>query len=392
MSVPASRGTAAFLAAVVADAATLGVHWVYAKAAITKAVETSSGDPLFQPIASSWHPNAKPGDASPYGEGMLVMASSLAAKGGKFCLPHFRDAYNKSFGPCGTFVGYCDKTTRGNIKNFLMAQGEEERFLYPSPAVDGRVKGAVFPVLTKLVEDYTGEELKQKVTETAQAAWADADAASLDWATGAAAAFDRLLRTRKLGADDNQSNALGKLIPVAVAYAGRPDFASVVEASIRATQDNEEAVGWFVPVARMVEAAVLGKATSGAEAVAAGLPHFEAPEQAYAVKQAAAMGAASEGSEEDPFDVVAKLGSACAASSTVPCIAYILSRHGGKPNLVTALKENALAGGENCARACAIGAILGAIEGGVPAELLAKVNPTVRTRAEAVAEKLVAAA
>jgi ADP-ribosylglycohydrolase len=389
MSSVASRAGSALLGCVTADAATLGLHWVYAKPAIQKAVEASGGDPLFQPMAAAWHTHARPGDVSPYGAGALVAADSLSAKGGNWSLPHFRDSWHKTFGPCGTFVGYCDKTTRGTVRAFLNAQAEEEKHLYPSPAVDPRVRGAVFPVLTRLVEDSTGEELSAKVEAVARGAWADADEASLGWAKGAAAAYDRLLRTRSIGADDDQSNALGKLVPVAAAYAGRDDFASVVEASIRATQDNEEAVAWFLPVARMIESAVLGTAATAAEALAAGLPHFS-PERAHAVRRAIAMGVASEGSEEDPFDVVAKLGASCAGANTVPCIAYLLSRHGGRPAFAQAVRENALAGGENCARACIIGAILAAMGDGVPAELLAKVNPGARERAVAAAGKLVA--
>jgi hypothetical protein len=212
--------------------------------------------------------------------------------------------------------------------------------------------------------------------------------ASLAAARTAAAGWDRLARA-PIGADDAQSNALGKLVPVAVAYAGDAGFAAAVEASIRATQDNDDAVGWLLPVARMIEAAVTGAATTGGAAVAAGLPHFS-DDRGAAVRAAVASAAAG----GDVWDAVAALGSACAVKNTVPVIAYILSRHGGDPDYATAVRENAGAGGDSAARACAIGAILAAARGAdsVPAEWLAAMDAATRARALDAAAKLAPAA
>jgi ADP-ribosylglycohydrolase len=219
----------------------------------------------------------------------------------------------------------------------------------------------MFPRFATLAEDNApGDALVAAAADACRAAVPDADEASLAWVRTASAAWGRLLND-PIGADDDQSNFLGKLVPVAARFAGSPDFARAVEESIRSTQDNDDAVAWGLPAARMVEAAVLGRARTGREAVEAALPHFS-KEQLVPVK--AALAAAESEPGEDPFDVVARLGASCNASMTVPVSVYFLARDKGDPGYAQALRANMLAGGESCARACLIGAVLGACKAG----------------------------
>lgn len=189
------------------------------------------------------------------------------------------------------------------------------------------------------------------------------------------------------------ADTIGKLISVAVAYAGHHDFASAVASSIRCTQDHDDAVAWFLPLARMVEAVVLGKATTPRQAVDAGLPHFKHPH----IERVNEAIVAASSTDSDAWDVVRKFGPGCASSSTVPNAIYMLLRHGGNPTYVQAIRENMLTGGESAARACFIGAILGGIHGigseaGVPQAWIDQVSLKYRQPLLEVAGKLVPAA
>ena len=75
-------------------------------------------------------------------------------------------------------------------------------------------------------------------------------------------------------------------------------------------------------------------------------------------------------------DAVGQLGRACPISQALPAVLWLVQHHG--QNFATATTENAMAGGDNCARALALGMLLGAAHGieAIPAEwregLLAK--------------------
>ena len=64
---------------------------------------------------------------------------------------------------------------------------------------------------------------------------------------------------------------------------------------------------------------------------------------------------------ENPVDAIAKLGPACSISSALPSVLYLAMKHGDDTE--TAFTENAMAGGDNCARGLALGILLGAANG-----------------------------
>jgi len=77
------------------------------------------------------------------------------------------------------------------------------------------------------------------------------------------------------GADDYQADCFAKAVPLACAFAGRPEMLVHVESVVRSTQDTDEAVAFGCAAARVLEACILGHAHSAAEAievVAASLP------------------------------------------------------------------------------------------------------------------------
>ena len=64
---------------------------------------------------------------------------------------------------------------------------------------------------------------------------------------------------------------------------------------------------------------------------------------------------------ENAVDAIGKLGPACSISSALPAVLYLALKHGGDTE--AALIENAMAGGDNCARGLVLGMLLGAANG-----------------------------
>lgn len=68
---------------------------------------------------------------------------------------------------------------------------------------------------------------------------------------------------------------------------------------------------------------------------------------------------AAEGAGEG--DAIGKLGRACSIPQALPAVLWLVLRHGN--DFAQAVIENAMAGGDNCARALALGMLLGAAQG-----------------------------
>lgn len=307
------------------------------------------------------------------------MARSLASSPGRL-LSHssFVDAWKSSFGPCGSYVGYCDSCTRTTILNALKVGADNERLTYPPSTVTGAACGALYMgVKAAAAAGSGGAELAARAAAVAVEAGAPEASA---WAVAAAAAWERLLRA-PIASSDDQSNTLGKLVPAAIAAAGAPDFSARVDAAVRLTQDSDEAVGYFVPLARAIEAAVLGTASTPRAAVEAALPHFDA---ARGARMREALAAADDAALSD-WDAIAKFGASCAAASTAPVVAFVLARHGAR-GFEAAVRVNMV--GESAARACVIGAVLAPLLGGAPAEWLARLDPALREEALALAPRI----
>jgi ADP-ribosylglycohydrolase len=118
------------LGAYVADAASLGLHWIYdtehlAKLALDgRPLEFREPDPAAYEGVKSYfaHPNRHAGDLSHYGESALVMADTLAE-----LEQYDREAYLANFraffSPEHGYAGYLDKATRGTLENLAAGHG-----------------------------------------------------------------------------------------------------------------------------------------------------------------------------------------------------------------------------------------------------------------------------
>jgi ADP-ribosylglycohydrolase len=377
LSPAASRGAAAILGAVVADAASLGTHWIYARAEVEKAIPGGLGaGGEFVPPVPSYHKLRKAGQGTMYGEGLLAYARTVAAAGGAFDEAAFLQQWKASFGLCGSFSGYADHTTRTTMFKMMQLAADNEAATMPPKGAPEQLRGPLyFGVKTAASGALEGTALRARAAAVAAELGAPEQA---EWASGAAAAWERMLRG-SVASDDVESNTFGKLVPAAVAAAGAPDFAERVARAVSVTQSHADVLGYCVPLARAVEAAVLGVAATPRAAVEAALPHFSA-ERAARVRDALALADAG----EDTWAAVAKFGASCSVANTVPLTAFILARYGAD-GFAPAVRFNMV--GDSAARACVVGAVLGALggAGAPPEDWIARLDAPLREEAGALA-------
>lgn len=131
----------ALLGALVADAAGMGLHWLYDQEQI-KLVE-ATGSLLFrQPEAAVFadkrgyfaHAARRSGQLSHYGESARI----AGVVGSNYTTSEHQAAFMASFGPCGSYHGYADRPTKQLIARMLI-DGEE--LAEPSGMDDDQMPG-----------------------------------------------------------------------------------------------------------------------------------------------------------------------------------------------------------------------------------------------------------
>lgn len=113
------------LGALVADAASLGVHWIYDPKRIEEIAAHRDGQTSFTPIdahnfegvpAYFAHGARSDGDLSQYGEVLWLAIGSILTEHG-FDVAAYQESFAAHFGPGGAFVGYIDRPTGGTLEN-----------------------------------------------------------------------------------------------------------------------------------------------------------------------------------------------------------------------------------------------------------------------------------
>ena len=164
-----SQNSAAVLGALVADSASLGLHWIYDPARIAE-IESVSGSVFLQPDASNYagvksyfaHRLKVPGDSTSYGETCLLMLKHVANHG-SFNRVEYQCDYRAHFGPGGGFIGYIDTPTRLTLRTLLALEPAE--FPADSGADDDQHPAlATLPALVA-VHDGTLEELMARTEQ-----------------------------------------------------------------------------------------------------------------------------------------------------------------------------------------------------------------------------------
>lgn len=102
----------AILAGFMADALSLGVHWVYDTSDIDK--KYGRLEHMVKPELAPYHRSKLKGEFTHYGDQMMVLLESVADKSG-FDLNDFGRAWKKLF---GAYNGYVDQATKDTLANF----------------------------------------------------------------------------------------------------------------------------------------------------------------------------------------------------------------------------------------------------------------------------------
>ena len=113
-----------FWGGMVADAASMGFHWLYEhdqiKAAGGDTPEFHNPDPSLN--VDGWgsvcvHHGKKAGDITHYGDQLLVMLKALTKNDGEFSQAEYEKEFARHFGPGGRYVGYIDRPTEVVLYN-----------------------------------------------------------------------------------------------------------------------------------------------------------------------------------------------------------------------------------------------------------------------------------
>lgn len=122
---------AIILGALIADSASLGLHWLYDPERIAQ-IEQTKGLVFLQPDVTDYantrgyfaHGSKIAGDSSGYGELCLLMLRHYAQHG-QFMRIEYQTEYRNHFGPGGAYIGYVDSPTRQTLLTLLPLKPEE---------------------------------------------------------------------------------------------------------------------------------------------------------------------------------------------------------------------------------------------------------------------------
>ncbi|HCA10390.1 MAG TPA: ADP-ribosylglycohydrolase family protein, partial [Marinobacter adhaerens] len=165
--------TAALAGGWVADAASLGLHWLYNSERI---LEVGGQSPEFLPPRAEYytkgfgyfaHEGKQVGDVSHYGAATGVLTDSLLATNGNLDIRDYQRRFRSFFGPGGQWRGFIDNPTRITLENFNAIERkavEEAQSGMPDDLSDKQKR-----ILVQKVMPYTrrlsGSALAQPVRE-----------------------------------------------------------------------------------------------------------------------------------------------------------------------------------------------------------------------------------
>lgn len=317
------RGRAAILGALVADAATMPLHWIYdaPKISAMLAERGMEAAPEFYPEPSCpfYKAPAGLGSQSCYGEELLPLLKAMAEGGAYDTEAYVQAMYDHFKDPL--------LYRNASVRHFVTAYEEGKR----------------------------GFECGHPT--------------------------------------DHQANCFAKAAMVVARYAGRPELPAMVEAAVRVQQNNDEAVKYGLAGALLLEKVVLGSTLESALAWATAEGGLPQDLQALVARALATRTTPLRDLqyEVSPYmqemvskhmDVKDSLhpftlavwcnGPACGNPAAFTNVCMTAALPAG--DYVTGVRRNLLAAGDNCSRACLIGALFAA-QGGldsIPAEWRAK--------------------
>lgn len=354
----------------VADAASLGLHWLYDS---TRIMEVGGDAPEFLPPKAGYysqgfgyfaHEGKQPGDISHYGAATRVLADSLLASEGRLDIRDYQRRFRACFGPGGNWCGFLDNPTRITLENLTTI--EHRAINHALSTVTTTLTERQQKVLIQKVIPYTrrltGDQLTEPVKEAISLTYQEPEIP--DAGLHLARTIDEQL-VPESGADDLQLPAISKLSPLVACYCGSEDLLDVVEAAVRVTNHNDEAVAWARCAARLLDHLFQGGSINEALDLAA--PLAPDSDRLCQARSGSRLNARSAG---DTF------GRTCYLHEAMPVIFHILSHAG---SFSEAIRANIHCGGDSCGRAWIIGPAMAAIHGvggeqGIPLSWLTRLT------------------
>lgn len=381
-SKPAENQRTAMIAALagslVADAASLGLHWLYDS---NRILEVGGQCPEFLPPNADYfkggvgyfaHEGKQPGDLSHYGAATGVLTRSLLAGKGTLDVRDYQRRFRSFFGPGGDWRGYIDNPTRVTLNNLdrIEQSAIDEALASTSADLSDKQKRILVQKVLPYTRQLSGDQLAEPVRRAIALTYPETGIQ--DAGVHLAETIDRHLRPES-GADDMQLPAVSKLPPLVASYCGRDDLLAVVAAAVRVTNHNDEAVAWANCAAVLLDRLFQGDTLS--TALERAMP--EAPD-------ADRLDQARSGSTLDAVGSGDTFGRTCYLHEAMPVSFHILSHSG---SFTEAVRANIQCGGDSCGRAWIIGAAFGAVHGvggerGIPLSWLARITDAPNTLAD----------
>lgn len=347
------------LGALVADAAAMGLHWIYDQGHIcTLAPETPE---FTTPNAQNYkgvpayfaHGACFDGDQSQYGAQAMVMLRTLAANAGRYDSATYAEAFRAHFGYGGAYVGYIDHATRDTLDNARRFEDAAQAWTRAHPlAGNARLPKTLVAKAIPLLARHKGDALCDIFEKSVRKSHNDE--------VIVAYAMELLTALRTLppitGAPDIQLPAIAKL-PALVALLAAQGctegdvFDTAIASAVRVTSDHETALMYGEISAHMMAGAL----HHGTVFAALGAGRAVAPPQA-----AALLDYAHAAEDRDNAAVTRHFGLACDLPMGVPSAAHNIAT---ATSFTDAVRTNIYSGGDTCGRAILVGAVIGAVHG-----------------------------
>jgi len=354
----------------VADAASLGVHWLYNSQRI---LEVGGQAPEFLPPKADYfegglgyfaHEGKRSGDVSHYGAATGVLIDSLLANKGTLNIRDYQRRFRTYFGPGGQWQGYIDNPTRVTLDN--LNKNEQNAIEQALATTTAKLTDKQKRILVQKVIPYTryltGEQQAAPVKRAIDLTYKDSE--TQEAGVHIAETIDRHL-VPESGANDMQLPAVSKLPPLVAGYCGSDQLMEMTEAAVRMTNHNDDAVAWARCAARLLDQLFQGESMQSA--LDAASP--EAPDRE-------SLAQARSGSLLDGPAAGDTHGRTCYLHEAMPVVFHILAH---AQSYTEAVRANIQCGGDSCGRAWIIGPAMAAIHGvggerGIPLSWLARVT------------------
>ncbi|MFW6253224.1 MAG: ADP-ribosylglycohydrolase family protein [bacterium] len=362
----------ALLGTLVADAAGMGLHWIYSQGKIAQIVRSNRGEAAFiAPDPTHYegvpaffaHPLKTAGDSTQYGEYLAVALQATTGEG--FDTGAFLREFQAHFGPGGTYVGYADTPIRETLYNVShLGKVLHERAMQVDSSLDQSKQADAAHYIARYFFEFDVDGLKAQVRTPLKLK---------EWSATELEESDRIIDVLSadigaVGAEDDQLPALTRSAILAHFYRGT-ELDDITERAVRVTNNHEKAVSYATFMSRLLrDLYEHGVNRDGLRDLIESHTGVLDGTSADLVREALAY------ESLDYRGVTKHFGAACHLDMGVPVALHILLN---TESYAEAVNTNTMASGDNCGRAVFLGALAGVVygaggEAGIPDEWVAR--------------------